>query len=1234
MSLDKEKIKELFEASVRAERVNFIRRFYSVLKLSIAILNFIWSDKNKNDFSLSSKARLNILNNNFDEMILLENSISKNRHVSNVAISGPYGSGKSSFLDTFKAAFSEHKYINLSLANFLEADGKIHDLNEEKMKLLEESIVQHILYKEKPSKTSLSRIQRIPFISIRDKFLFSMLVLVFVPVFYWQSVRIGIIENATVQKIISSELMDNYGALIDIVSVIFCFIFLYYISENVLSFDLKRVFVKKAGISDGDNKSPLNAYLDEIIYFFHKTKYDVVIFEDLDRFGSVRIFTKLREVNSIINESSFMSNRKVSFIYAVKDDLLSSQERTKFFDLIIPIIPVVSYRTSSAALRKELEELKSRKEEVIFSERFVNNICVFINDMRVIKNIAHEYGVYFNKLNGGESNHEKILGMIAFKNVSPSEYGDLLHGKGEIKYFFDCLSVSKTNYVNRLLLELRSLEEEKNKYLNSKKFVFKEFVIGLLYKSVSEVTSFSNIRTIHLDYDEYSLESFLSDEKIIEKIIESKRQYVKRLNYNSYNGGEDIGLKKELLRRSKNIPVEVSAIGKDVDDQILSMNRRIEEISLEISETKSKKISEFINIYPFEKIIADIPEEKQSFKWLNGQAPSALLVRYLISSGHLGEDYQNFTSEFIEGYLTVYEVSLISQMKAKVGISPRDKFEKIEYVLKELEPSDFSYLGNFNFQIVSALFDSGVELKNYLSEIKKSAKLSPKEFLDNLLDMYSEDNDMYSGAFINEFIDYETDFFATLLESYDRSNSVIKLAFSKLESEVKKNLFDKLGDKTVDRMALTEDLSNLFSSYGDVDLINHLDVKFTSISYADDDTLNEVVRLKMYTFSNSNMSIIASRILGESKFSYTLITSRDDDFSSYIKEYIEEDFDLFFDEFYYECDHIYESEDFIVCASKYLRDDNLEALASKSETFISDFRKLESVPLALSYFLKHKKLFIKDLIVDDFINFSVENSIQEDAFDFLSRSDREYKVTAEAIIKNYSYINNIIVFLLPLPPIEALKLNADIFNQIANSRKIDFSDNEGLKKMLSDLINESRVNEISVLIDVYESEIYSILLGFDIPNELIIDIFNEVKDKVSFVELFVFKNDGYYDDNEIFTRIFMEVFSEIPLSCYTKYELNEGFYSRILNSKEIKNENIIELVVVNTVANSFLDESRFHRLVSLCGIEDKISGPGIKSVDDSNFIIGDVLKYLEEANYVSKVKHTKSGTYTFYTRKV
>ena len=45
-----------------------------------------------------------------------------------------------------------------------------------------------------------------------------------------------------------------------------------------------------------------NRHLDEILYFFQATEYDVVIIEDLDRFGTSKVFLKLRELNFLLNE--------------------------------------------------------------------------------------------------------------------------------------------------------------------------------------------------------------------------------------------------------------------------------------------------------------------------------------------------------------------------------------------------------------------------------------------------------------------------------------------------------------------------------------------------------------------------------------------------------------------------------------------------------------------------------------------------------------------------------------------------------------------------------------------------------------------------------------------------------------------------------------------------------------------------------------------------------------------
>lgn len=60
--------------------------------------------------------------------------------------------------------------------------------------------------------------------------------------------------------------------------------------------------------------------MDEILYFFEKTKYRVVFIEDLDRFNNTEIFVNLRELNEILNNYEVIKKcGKVTFVYAVRD---------------------------------------------------------------------------------------------------------------------------------------------------------------------------------------------------------------------------------------------------------------------------------------------------------------------------------------------------------------------------------------------------------------------------------------------------------------------------------------------------------------------------------------------------------------------------------------------------------------------------------------------------------------------------------------------------------------------------------------------------------------------------------------------------------------------------------------------------------------------------------------------------------------------------------------------------
>ena len=93
--------------------------------------------------------------------------------------------------------------------------------------------------------------------------------------------------------------------------------------------------VAEAEVSETHNdETVLERDMKEIVYLLSSSKTRIVVFEDLDRYDSVDIFIKLKELNFLLNaylETNEL-NRVVKFVYLIKDSLFYSKDRTKFFD--------------------------------------------------------------------------------------------------------------------------------------------------------------------------------------------------------------------------------------------------------------------------------------------------------------------------------------------------------------------------------------------------------------------------------------------------------------------------------------------------------------------------------------------------------------------------------------------------------------------------------------------------------------------------------------------------------------------------------------------------------------------------------------------------------------------------------------------------------------------------------------------------------------------------------------
>lgn len=144
-------------------------------------------------------------------------------------------------------------------------------------------------------------------------------------------------------------------------------------------------------------------------------------------------------MNELINNSEQI-DRRVVFIYAIKDDIFGdvdsdklTKDRTKFFDFIIPVIPIINASNSGDLLKKKI---KYSPYSELVNDYFLEDVTIYIDDMRVLKNIFNEFVIYQQKLSAIDLDANKLLAMIIYKNIYPVDFSKLQYNKGLVYELF------------------------------------------------------------------------------------------------------------------------------------------------------------------------------------------------------------------------------------------------------------------------------------------------------------------------------------------------------------------------------------------------------------------------------------------------------------------------------------------------------------------------------------------------------------------------------------------------------------------------------------------------------------------------------------------------------------------------------------------------------------------------------------------------------------------------------
>lgn len=417
--------------------------------------------------------------------------------IHNIALSGSYGSGKSSILGSYENISPEKRFIHITLAHFdqpyAEVDTKGIDANEaakqcsddQKEKklddkrdrianILEGKILNQVLHQIDPRNIPLSTFHiKAPASKKRVASVcayggcFTFLLLYHFYYELWSSMVKDLAPSWPTNLLIWT-IKPGFRVAAAIALVILLLLGISVLlhalqRKNSLQKIFKRIDVKgTVGIEmfeDGD-ESCFDKYLNEVLYLFEHSGADAIVFEDLDRYDVVQIFEKLRVISDLLQQRK---ERGISqsdkdypipkFIYLIRDSIFSPGERTKFFDLIIPVVPVVAFDN---AYDKILERVGENK----FSNKLLRNISTYVGDMRLINNIINEYMIYDSQIGSSklDRNPNLMLSMMVYKNLFPEDFELLRHRRGYVAWVVSQKDKLIARQIEKIDKEIKELQ--------------------------------------------------------------------------------------------------------------------------------------------------------------------------------------------------------------------------------------------------------------------------------------------------------------------------------------------------------------------------------------------------------------------------------------------------------------------------------------------------------------------------------------------------------------------------------------------------------------------------------------------------------------------------------------------------------------------------------------------------------------------------------------------------------
>lgn len=595
--------------------------------------------------------------------------------IRNIAISGAYSSGKSSVIESYKKKHPEKKFLHLSLAHFQAIEEEPAERNDQeneekkddlkKLETIIEGKILNQLIQQIPA-------EKIPQTNFRIKrsmdwkmpTFASVMLCIFIALFLhctrfdaWKSM-IDTLRDGCIKSILS--LTTTAGA--QLCSLIVMLAIVGFAVFKIIKVQHSKNILRKISVQGNEieifadnNDSYFDKYLNEVLYLFENTNVDGIVFEDIDRFDNHTIFERLREINTLTNIR--LNNKKgrnikkpLRFFYLLRDDIFENKDRTKFFDYIMLVVPVLD---SSNSYNKIKEYLESADLFEQFDDHFLRGISLYIDDLRLVKNIFNEFLIYNKKLNSIELDANKLFAIIVYKNIFPKDFADLQLNQGFVHTLFESREQLIADQITTLQKEV-SVIEDRISYYNSEHL-----------ESQKELETVKREKENETRYNWQRQNEY---QEWLKNIYPKRMQALEdRKAENIFHLTDQLQQKKQEIENVSNLPFAAILNRDNISDAF-----RVEYVN-EIEQTER-----------FNSIKAN---------------PYFALLKYLISRGYIDESYSDYMTFFYPNSLSLNDKVFLRSVADRIGKPATYTIDSPALVTENLNEYDFSQKETLNYAL-------------------------------------------------------------------------------------------------------------------------------------------------------------------------------------------------------------------------------------------------------------------------------------------------------------------------------------------------------------------------------------------------------------------------------------------------------------------------------------------------------------------------------------------------------